>query len=294
MEKLEKCPACLSGNIKFFDDVEDHSVSQERFQIWNCAACSCRFTNPRPTSADIGRYYESEDYISHSDTQKGFINSLYQLARNYTLKQKLRLVTTLDEQNEKTILDIGCGTGHFLETCKNAGWKVNGTEPDNGARKLAEQKLQVNIIKNLLETDLAKKYQIVSMWHVLEHIHKLDESLAKAKKLLSNNGSLVIAVPNYKSLDAQHYDMNWAAYDVPRHLYHFSPQSMNKLLDRHNFKITQQKGMYLDSFYVSMLSEKYKQGYLPPISGAIQGLLSNLSAVTSGNYSSIIYIAKQA
>ncbi len=292
MEKLQKCPACQSKNIKFLDDIKDHSVSKEWFQVWYCGECSCRFINPRPTSLEIGKYYESEDYISHTNTAEGFINTLYQQARTFTLKKKLKLVASLDLTKAKSILDIGCGTGHFLETCKLEGWKISGTEPDNGARKIAEEKLQIAIHENLLQADLVTKQQIVSMWHVLEHVHLLDETLTKVKNLLDSTGSLIIAVPNFRSQDAEHYGLDWAAYDVPRHLYHFSPQSMNRLLNRHGFTITQQKGMYLDSFYVSMLSEKYKNGYFPPISGAIQGLLSNLSATTTGNYSSLIYIAK--
>lgn len=293
MEKLTKCPACHSGNIKYFDKAKDHSVSGETFQIWYCAVCECRFTNPRPEESEIGPYYQSEDYISHSNTNKGLINNLYQKARSFTLKQKLSLVNSLVSES-KTLLDIGCGTGHFLRTCQQAGWEVSGTEPDKGARIIAENLLAKPLASDFLETTFETKFQLITMWHVLEHVHRLDETIEKIKSLLEPNGTLLIAVPNFKSSDAERYGMDWAAYDVPRHIYHFSPESIKVLLKRHKLNMYEKQGMVLDSFYVSMLSEKYRKGFLGTIGGGIQGLLSNLNAASTGEFSSMIYLAKHA
>jgi 2-polyprenyl-3-methyl-5-hydroxy-6-metoxy-1,4-benzoquinol methylase len=293
MEKLTQCPACHSANIKYLNKAKDHSVSGETFNIWYCAVCECRFTNPRPEESAIGPYYQSEDYISHSNTSQGLINTLYQKARNITLKQKLSLANSLVTQ-PKTLLDVGCGTGHFLHTCQQAGWEVFGTEPDKGARTTAENLLGKPLATDFLDTQFETKYQLITMWHVLEHVHRLDETLEKIKSLLAQNGTLLIAVPNYKSSDAEKYGMDWAAYDVPRHLYHFSAESIKILLKRHRLNQYKKQGMVLDSFYVSMLSEKYQKGFLGTLAGGIQGLLSNLNAAATGEFSSMIYLAKHA
>lgn len=291
---IEKCPVC-SGTTFSKDLVcKDYTVSQESFQLVTCSDCSFKFTNPRPEDAVLGNYYKSEDYISHSNTKKGMISRLYHMVRSYTLKGKLKLVSSYVSRG--TILDYGCGTGMFLNTCQQGGWETFGMEPDSKARKLASE-MGLNVYESKLELQNAnpeRKFDAVTLWHVLEHVTDLDATLNYFKSSLKDSGVLIIAVPNYTSFDAQHYKQFWAAYDVPRHLYHFEVNSVSRLLGKFGFKLIDTKPMKFDSFYVSMLSEKYKTGVIQYGSAFLNGLRSNLKAGSSTQYSSVIYIFKKA
>lgn len=290
METLPTCPICKSNGFTDFLTCEDYTASKENFTLVSCNNCSFIFTNPRPGQSEIGKYYQVENYISHTGTQTGLVNKLYHIARRFTLKQKLRLVNKLNTKGN--LLDIGCGTGNFLYVVKSDGWKVTGVEPDTDARKLAIQTCGENIHEeSFLENDSQVKYDIITMWHVLEHVHELDKRLIQLKNLLKPNGRLIVAVPNCASKDANHYKQFWGAYDVPRHLYHFKPNDIKQLFQNKQFEVEKILPMKLDSFYVSILSEKYKGGNL--LSGIWQGLRSNLHAANNfGTYSSQIYIIK--
>lgn len=246
-----------------------------------CSTCEFKFTNPRPVESEIGKYYQSEEYISHSNTTKGIINLAYKIVRNYTLKQKLKLINRLTNNREQAainLLDIGCGTGDFLHTCKSAGYKVVGIEPNPKALKFAKDKYSLDVktednIKNLGN----ESFDVITMWHVLEHVHFLNDRIAELKFLLKKNGVLVVAVPNCSSFDAKIYKENWAAYDVPRHLYHFVYQDIKTLFEKKSMSIKEVLPMKFDSYYVSLLSEKYKGGWM--INGIFNGWISNRNAL---------------
>jgi SAM-dependent methyltransferase len=294
MKTIISCPVCGATQSEPFISCKDYTVSQESFNIVSCIGCSFKFTNPRPEDGDLGRYYKSEDYISHSDTNKGLVSKLYQVVRNYTISQKVRLISR--HVSRGTVLDYGCGTGNFLKACKDAGWKAYGMEPDSGARKLGSEKsLFIGTDKAELVKEIGnQKLDIITLWHVLEHVTDLEETLYFFNRFLNQGGALVIAVPNYTSYDARHYGKFWAAYDVPRHLYHFEINSLVRLMDRFDFKLSETKPMKFDSFYVSMLSEKYKTGSVRYLNAFISGLTSNLRAKTAQEYSSVIYVFKKA
>ena len=285
------CPVCSSDNIAEVLTAIDHTVSHEQFKVWQCNSCTLRFTQSVPEESEIGRYYKSTDYISHSDIKKGLINNLYHQVRNITLKQKKNLVEKKAGLATGSILDVGSGTGSFLSVMAASGWKVIGLEPDAEARKLAQQKgLYVEATNQLFKLPVSS-FDAITMWHVLEHVHELHKYMDQIKALLKPNGLLFIAVPNYTSGDANYYGSNWAAYDVPRHLYHFSPVSMNALIAKHDLRTIDTIPMWFDSFYVSMLSEKYKKGNI--ISALLQGVLSNLKTVSEHQRcSSLIYVIK--
>jgi 2-polyprenyl-3-methyl-5-hydroxy-6-metoxy-1,4-benzoquinol methylase len=292
MHYHKNCPVCKSETFNSFLDCKDYTVSKETFSIVSCKACGFKFTNPIPELTNLGNYYKSEDYISHSNTKKGLISQLYHLVRNFTLKQKLKLVA--NHVSRGTVLDYGCGTGMFLNTCQNAGWEAYGMEPDSGARKIAEE-MQIRVFgdKNELLLNLGlTKLNAITLWHVLEHVTDLPETLHFFKEQLSKEGVLIIAVPNHQSYDAQFYGKFWAAYDVPRHLYHFDKDSMERLLGSYGFKLIETKPMKFDSFYVSMLSEKYKTGSINYFKAFYRGFVSNLKARASLNNSSLIYVFK--
>lgn len=293
MKIIDKCPVCKSESFSPFLACKDYTVSQENFKIVSCNYCNFKFTNPRPEDAKLGDYYKSEDYISHSNTSKGIISKLYKSVRNYTLGKKLKLISGYVSRG--TILDYGCGTGMFLNVCQKAGWKSYGMEPDEGARKIAsEMNLKTFSDKESIQRQIGEeKFDIITLWHVLEHVTDLEQTLSFFKAKLNKNGALIIAVPNYTSYDAKHYKEFWAAYDVPRHLYHFEIETIQKLLSPFGFKLVKTKPMNFDSFYVSMLSEKYKTGSIKYFSAFIKGLKSNLKAKETKDYSSVIYIFKK-
>lgn len=290
------CPVCGSGNIHQVLRAKDYTVSREIFDIYQCTNCTARFTQNVPVATKIGAYYQSADYVSHSDTKKGLINSLYHLIRNYTLQSKKRLVEKQNGKQKGKLLDVGAGTGAFASVMQIADWKVTGLEPDETARENAQinYRLQLQTLDSLfiLEND---SYDVITMWHVLEHVHQLHEYLDKFQTILKPGGTLIVAVPNYTSGDAAHYKESWAAYDVPRHLYHFSPKSMQVLIERHGFTITAFEPMWFDSFYVAMLSEKYKTGNTGFLRALWNGFSSNIAAISDASKcSSVIYIMKKA
>jgi len=293
--KYNKCLCCGSAAINKVLDCKDYTVSQELFEVWACTACTFRFTQNVPVEADIHRYYQSSDYISHSNTKAGLINKLYHYVRNITLKTKQQLLVKATGLKQGVLLDIGAGTGAFAYTMQQAGWQVTGLEPDDTARANAQKDydLQLQDLSNLHRLE-NNTFDVITLWHVLEHVHELHQYLEKFYTLLKSDGRLIVAVPNYTSHDASVYKKYWAAYDVPRHLYHFSPKSIEILLKEKSFAVEVIKPMWFDSFYVSMLSEKYKNGKnnLP---GALwTGLVSNIKTVlNTKKCSSIIYVIKK-
>ena len=286
------CPACKSSNIKKALSAKDYTVSNEMFSIWECSNCTLRFTQDVPNATDIGPYYQSSAYISHSDTKEGLINRLYHVVRDITLKSKCNLVKQYTRLQKGNLLDIGAGTGAFANTMQQANWQVTGLEPDENARLVATNKYSLNLQDASAIYELeANQFDAITMWHVLEHVHDLPGYLEKFSSILKPGGQLFIAVPNYTSYDAQLYKEYWAAYDVPRHLYHFSPQSMEKLASSKGFTVKAFKPMWFDSFYVSMLSEQYKNGKGNLLKAYWNGCISNIKTLFNvKRCSSLIYV----
>ena len=290
------CPVCKSTQIQPQLSAKDYTVSRETFSILACNDCTHLFTQNVAEQNEIGKYYASENYISHSNTQVGFVNKLYHSIRKKTLQSKKKLIVGETQKSTGNILDIGCGTGAFLNTMEIGGWEITGLEPDETARVKAKTLYGIesqpsNNIFNLPDNS----YDAITMWHVLEHVHQLNEYVEQLKNMLTDKGKIFIAVPNYTSYDAQHYGQFWAAYDVPRHLYHFSPASMKKLVEQHGLTIKKIKPMWFDSFYVSMLSEQYKNGNGNLIKAFLVGLVSNIKTLfNSKKCSSLIYIIEKS
>ncbi len=256
------------------------------------------FTNPRPTLASIGSYYESTDYISHHDTGKDMMSRIYNWVRDYTTQQKIKLLEK-SIGHTGSLLDIGSGTGFFLSQAKDAGWKVTGTEPDVQARAASKDRVGEEVLESIWDPVLgAKSYDAITMWHVLEHVHLLNETFDWVHKHLNPEGNLIIAVPNPESEDAKKFKEFWAAYDVPRHLYHFSKKSMIQLAEAHGFKVARVMPMWFDSYYVSLLSSRYQQGETKVPLSVWEGTVSNWKGrptrESQPNTSSLIYIFAKA
>lgn len=287
-----QCPVCKNTSVHYSFSAKDNTVSKETFEVWECDYCNVLFTQDVPTEDEIGAYYAAQDYVSHSDTQEGFVNQLYHRVRNITLAEKKSLIEKETGIAAGKILDVGCGTGAFLDKMRKGGWQVTGVEPDPGARDKAVSLYNIHAKSSGELFNLrAGHFDAVTLWHVLEHVHKLHEYIDQLKDLLTEKGRLFIALPNHTSGDAEKYKEHWAAFDVPRHLYHFSPHSMNILMNMHGMQIKKMKPMWFDSFYVSMLSEQYKNGEGNMLNAVISGVTSNAKALfKKEKCSSVIYI----
>lgn len=294
-EQLSNCLVCNSSTFNPYLTCKDFTVSQNLFSIVKCADCGFVFTNPRPGMNEIGVYYKSDAYISHTNSSKGLLNKAYQFARKSAIKNKLKIV----DQNQsklKSILDYGCGTGEFLSAAKDAGWIAAGLELDEDARNLARNNHQLNVSDS---SELNKfsngQFGAITLWHVLEHVHLLNETMANFQRCLASDGVLIIAVPNCESFDANYYQEHWAAYDVPRHLYHFTPATIQKLAAKSGFQLKETIPLFFDPFYISLLSEKYKNGWPNPLKAFWIGLRTTLEGRKNiSSNSSLIYVFKKS
>ena len=273
----------------------DHYASGEQFGLYRCEDCGFIFTQGAPVEAEIGRYYETPDYISHSDTHKGIMNRVYHLVRKYMLSRKAKLVKRTSGLNEGTLLDIGTGTGYFGHTMKEHGWQVKAIEKNAGARAFAKAHFDLEAeAEDALERYADASFDVITLWHVMEHLEHLNETWERLFTLLNDGGVLIVAVPNAASYDAKKYKEWWAAYDVPRHLWHFTPSTMQQFGAKHGFKLAEQHPMPFDAFYVSMLTEKYKGSCLAFLKGMWTGLLARFSSLaTEERSSSMIYVFRK-
>lgn len=270
----------------------DYTVSNKKFDLHLNSELDMLETVPKPSIDELASYYKSPEYISHTDSKKSIIDKVYQIVKKYTLNQKLKLLNSFNTAS-KNLLDVGCGTGDFLAICNTNGWNVIGVEPSESAKDLALKKLDntSKIYQNVFELE-NERFDVITLWHVLEHVPELEAYILQLKKLLKPNGVLVVAVPNYKSFDAQYYKQFWAAYDVPRHLWHFSKKSIQMLFSKNQMRVTKILPMKFDAFYVSLLSEMYKTRKSNFLHAFYIGLKSNIKASKKMNYSSLIYVLK--
>lgn len=292
---IDKCPVCNSSKITQILTCKDNFATGEEFNICKCNKCGFAFTQDFPSEKEIGRYYESPDYISHTDTDKGIINSLYHQARKIALKSKANIIRKYAAVKAGSLLDIGTGTGYFLNRMRELKWIITGIEQSASVRKTAKEKFDIDVQDaDYLFQISEKRKDVITMWHVLEHMEHLNKVVSQLHKILKDDGIAVIALPNKDSFDAAHYKKDWAAYDVPRHLWHFSPVDFKLLANKHKFDVMAIKPMYFDAFYISMLSEKNRKTPLGSIVGLFKGWIFFLSSLTNTKRcSSLVYILKK-
>lgn len=295
MEKLENCPVCKSPQLTSYLLTKDFAVTKEEFNIDQCSHCGLRFTNPRPDISEIEKYYNSANYISHTDSSQGLLNNVYQRVKLITLQQKIKLVKEFALNSHPIhLLDYGCGTGDFLLTAQQAGMEATGIEPAERARRKGTEKG----LKILPETELfpfpQQNFDVITLWHVLEHVHQLMQVFSQLCLVIKPKGYFFIALPNSDSTDATIYHEAWAAFDVPRHLYHFTPETFNSFISHFPVKLVQKQTMPFDPFYISLLSEKYKTGssnYLTALYNGLTGFVSGYKEVNRS--SSVIYVLQR-
>lgn len=297
LERLTKCPLCKSGHFLNSEQIKDFAVSQETFIICNCTKCGLKFTNPRPTEEAIAPYYDFPEYFSHEDKAKNLTQFVYQRVRKFAISQKVKHLNNLKPTKGK-FLDYGCGTGELLSKAKESGWKVKGIEPNEKARKLANSKLDGKVYESIDELAKGTSFDIITLYHVLEHVHSLRKTVKKLINHLKSDGYIIIAVPNPESHDANKYKDHWAGWDVPRHLYHFNHQSIESFSELFDLQLVNEMPMSFDSYYVSLLSEGYtnpNQSIVKKYWKAMQtGKKSNSEARKSaGNYSSNLFVFKK-
>ena len=292
LEKVETCPLCGHKEFTHHLSCVDHNYSNDLFDISSCNNCSFKFTNPRPTSDTIHKYYISDHYISHTSSKKGLFNKVYHLVRNYQFGYKYRLIKKSHAHvKDISLLDFGCGTGEFLNYCYQKGMRCQGVEKDDGARNMGISNFNLSILKRLEEVESKKeKFDVITLWHVLEHIKDFKLLLTRLKELLNENGILILGLPNHNSLDAQIFKENWVAYDVPIHLSHFSQNNMKDLVSHLSFKSISTKPLFFDAYYISLLSAKKKGKSF--LFGLKSGVMSNRKAKKTSEYSSLAYIIK--
>jgi 2-polyprenyl-3-methyl-5-hydroxy-6-metoxy-1,4-benzoquinol methylase len=279
------------SNKKHFLNVIDHSVSKETFDLYYDQDLDMLITSPQPSPENLGKYYESTDYISHTDSKRSLFEKAYHFVKGIALKNKLNLINN-SSTSKGNLLDIGAGTGDFLLTAKQNGWNTIGVEPSEKAKGIAINKgIQFSDSTQELESH---SFDVITMWHVIEHVPNLEIQIKELKRLVKPNGTIIIAVPNYKSYDANYYGKFWAAFDVPIHFWHFSKKAIQLLFEKENLKLEKVLPMKFDSFYVSLLSEKYKNGKMNYLKAIWIGLVSNWKAKRSLEYSSHIYVLKNS
>ena len=272
--------------------LKDHAVSGEAFELRYDDSRALLYTHPKPTASTLSNYYPETNYISHTNQRRSLFDVLYHVVRYVSVKRKLRLLKPF-QPKQAALLDVGAGTGFFLRAAKNKGWTVTGIEPNSAARNLANSKAPNTVFDSDAFGQLPlNSFDVITLWHVLEHLPNLDEDIETLQKLLKPNGRIVVAVPNFKSFDALYFKDYWAAYDAPRHLWHFSQQSISKVFSKVHIKLESTHPLQMDAYYVSLLSNKLKTGSHRLLNSLWIGFLSNFKALKSGEYSSLIYVLK--
>lgn len=284
-----KCPWCGSNKAQINLWLKDEFLTKKDFHICECLNCGLLYTMPRPSKEKIGAYYKSDEYYSHQENKKGFVPRLYEAIKKINLKHKFRLASR--DLPVGKLLDIGCGVGDFLHVAENKGWQCTGVEPSEEAREIARQRIKGDLLYSEdLEQLPDQSFDLITMWHVLEHVDDLKWQVAQLQRLIKPNGRIVIAVPNYRSYDGRFYNAYWAAYDVPRHLNHFNRTVLTKIFKTSGLSLVCMDKLVWDAYYISFMSEQYKHHFMPLVRGVFRGLVSNAKARRSGEWSSLVYV----
>ena len=284
-----KCPWCGSENAQPHIELKDLFLTQEPFMILECKDCGLLYTTPRPNKDEIGKYYQSDKYYSHQENKEGFIPKVYEKVKSINLKNKYKIAT--EKTTRGKILDIGCGVGDFLHTMEQQGWECTGVEPSEDAKAIAKKRIKAQLLPSEEQENLSDgSFDVITMWHVLEHVDALRWQIQQLYRLCKPGGRIIIALPNYKSYDGQYYKAAWAAYDVPRHLNHFNEETIVKIFEESHLKHIKTEKLRWDAYYISYMSEKYLHHSLPLLRGAVRGMISNCKARKTGQWSSLVYI----
>jgi len=302
------CPHCLEGvQSDQYLNCRDRfdGPGSRQFRLVRCLGCGLIYLSPRPPEEETESFYQADGYdpFITLSKPKSTVEKLYSVSRRFTLRWKAKLVHKLVNKGG-SILDLGCSTGEFL-LCLREDYKVEGIEPEARAARFAREHFGLNAHTGTLDTTIAgleqAPYDLITMWHVLEHIPNPVSAITQLKTLLKPGGSILFALPNIGSADAGFYGEQWVALDTPRHLWHFTPASLDKLMAKCGFKRVQSGMLPLDTFYNCLMSEqlviKQKgkiQLILTPIRLPLFVTLSIIKGLFTGKHSGLFYIYRIA
>ncbi len=292
MPDLHRCPACSANRIVDLFRARDYLVSGREYLIRRCEACGMGWTADPPPEEEAGGYYLSGEYISHTDRKKNFSDHLYHLARNYMLGRKHRLTTLVTGKHSGSLLDVGSGTGYYAAYMKERGWQVSAIEPNDQAREYSASHFSLSVTTpDRIEDFATGSFDCITFWHVLEHLYEPGQWLNEVRRLLKDDGRCIIALPNFSSADAEWFGKRWAALDVPRHLWHFTPDALQKFVGARGFNCERIVPLPLDLFYISSLSYRNNGNRLPLARGVLTGLFIALrNLLRKEKASSLVYL----
>ncbi len=294
-QEFKPCPLCgASGQIPYAG-CTDYTVSKEHYTLMRCPSCGMVYTLDPPSQDKMAQYDKLGLKLKLGDSPSGLIGKLYYRVRSYMLGRKAHIVESQSYRTAGTLLNYGAKTGFFSHRMERRGWKVISVEKYHEERQFSLEMFHHRMI-DLNEMDKLRPgtFDVITLWHVFEHNPHPDKLLDRFYDLLRPGGILVMACPNICSTDAMHYGPYWAAYDVPRHLWHFSPTSLCNLVHKHGFTLMHHESMPFDSFYISILSEKQMRHKLAFIRGFLYGLHSWLVSLSKrGKSSSLVYVFRK-
>ena len=263
-------------------EVVDYFLTKEKFKIQKTSVPGLLKTTPTPTKEDIIKYYKSERYISHNSRKTGLFFFFYRFLRSINFYVKYRFLSST--KNNQNVLDFGSGEGYFLNKLQKKGIKACGVDS-------SETPSLTSVYKSIFAEQLNnQKFSHITAWHSIEHVHDLEKTISRMYDLLDEKGTIIVGVPNYLSFDARYYKRFWAAYDVPRHLWHFDKKSLKEVFENKGFRLVKSSPMILDAYYVSLLSESYKKSTLKILKSIFVGTISNALALFTKEYSSNIFV----
>ena len=267
-------------------EVVDHFLTKETFTIKKTLIKGLLKTHPAPSKNKIQLYYRSDKYISHNSTTPGVFFFIYRVIRSFNFWFKYKFVGK-KELFSKT-LDFGSGDQYFMEQLQRRNHNVFGIDP-------LKSNISKQVYGSVFDESLdSKNFSCITAWHSLEHVHDLENTITRFHKILDDNGTVIVAVPNYRSFDARLYKSFWAAYDVPRHLWHFDKKSIKKVFSNNGFSFIKSAPLLFDSYYVSLLSERYKKSIFRVFNSIVVGTVSNIIGFFTKEYSSNIFVFKKS
>jgi 2-polyprenyl-3-methyl-5-hydroxy-6-metoxy-1,4-benzoquinol methylase len=286
------CPLCGSPKTRFAFSCPDHLVTGEEFPLHQCNDCQFLYSGRLPSEADAQKYYDSPSYTPHATDRKNLMMRTIGFCRTF-IRQPIKRtwVRKWSKKRMGTLIDIGSGTGEFAVFMQKSGWAVTCIEPNQDARNFCASQGLTVFDTDRVPTLPDHSFNVVTLWHVLEHVYDIHGTMQTIRRLLQPDGTAFIALPNYSSKEASWYGRMWTGYEMPRHPSHFSPATFAHLASMYDMEIVALRPFVLDAFYLSILSEQHRKGWF--ISALFHGLASAIVGLLQPKLaSSVLYVIR--